>query len=179
MHLVPHKLGLLYKIFSKKEIINQDPSFCRSPAHQFWGKSIGSVGGGTVGGAVIAGQSPAGIVQNVSGAVADVLQDITSIIHQAAVSVVSGRVMIGSFVVHRTIAAISVVVSGSVGSVVSGGFTGNSAAIVLAAVVLAAAAAGGQGKHQKQGDQQKCQTSFQTVFLLLRDIGIRDTRILL
>ena len=141
------------------------PAFAGAPLTGLRRMLIRAVGGGTVGGAVIAGQSPAGIIQNVSGTVSDILQDITGVIDQTAVAVVVGIVVVSGSVVGVPIVR-GAIVAGSVisGTVVPVGVTSHSAfvliAVILTVAVLVAAAAGGQREHQKQGSQQERQTSF-------------------
>ena len=75
-----------------------------------------------VGGAVVAGQRPSGVLQCLSGTVPDVLQDIAGVVQQAAIGAgaVVGSVMIGPIIVGTVVDA-SVAIVGSRGAVVSGG----------------------------------------------------------
>ena len=117
-----------------------------------------------VGGAVVAGQRPSGVLQCLSGTVSDVLQDIAGVVQQAAIGAgaVVGSVMIGPIIVGTVVDA-SVAIVGSRGAVVSGGVIAGGGAAVLVVIVPVVPSAGGQGSDQQQGHQQKCKASFQSL----------------
>ena len=101
----------------------------------------------TVGGAVVAGQCPTGVLQGLPGAVPDILQDIASVVQQAAVGIgtIVGFAVCGTVViVGGAVIGAPVVGVGSGRSVVTGGiFAGGGTVAVLVVTVSVVPSAGG------------------------------------